>query len=202
MLARAGLAIAMIAVTGGASAQDEDARFRPPGGQAPYATIYRDTNYSGPAVAVERANPDLRLGFSVRSIRVHRGAWQLCSLRNYGGTCITVIASTPDLGNRLGMLRRLGSMRPVASPPVPPVPPGGGGQSLRGMGAEFFPAPRNRNGSRVLSCRNGGSTANCAARTADEFCRSAGWNGSAHETQQTEARRVYLADVLCVRSGF
>jgi hypothetical protein len=70
------------------------------------------------------------------------------------------------------------------------------------MGAEFFPAPRNRNGSRVLSCRNGGSTANCAARTADEFCRSAGWNGSAHETQQTEARRVYLADVLCVRSGF
>lgn len=199
MLAKAGLAIA-IAVTGGASAQDEDARFRPPGGQAPYATIYRDTNYSGPAVAVERANPDLRLGFAFRSVRVRSGAWQLCSLRNYGGTCITVIASTPDLGNRLGMLRRLGSMRPVASPPGGGG--GGGGQSLRGMGAEFFPAPRNRNGSRVLSCSNGGSTANCAARTADQFCRTAGWNGSAHQSQQTEARRVYLADVLCVRSGF
>lgn len=199
MLARTGLAIAAIAVMGGgASAQDDDARFRPPG-QAPYATIYRDTNYSGPAVAVERAQPDLRLGFSVRSIRVRSGAWQLCSLRNYAGTCITVIASTPDLGNRLGMLRRLGSMRPVASPPVPP---GGGGRSLRGMGAEFFPAPANRNGGRVLSCRNGGSTANCAARTADQFCRSAGWNGSAHESQQSEGRRVYLADVLCVRSGY
>jgi len=201
MLARAGLAIALIAVAGGASAQDEDARSRPPGGQAPYATIYRDANYSGPAVAVERANPDLRLGFSVRSIRVRSGAWQLCPLRNYGGTCITVIASTPDLGNRLGMLRRLGSMRPVASPPVPPAP-GGGGRSLRGMGAEFFPAPANRNGGRVLSCSDGGSTANCAARTADQFCRSAGWNGSAYQSQQTEARRVYLADVLCVRSGF
>lgn len=201
MLVKAGLAIALIAATGGASAQDEDARFRPPGGQAPYATIYRDTNYSGPAVAVERANPDLRLGFSVRSIRIRSGAWQLCSLRNYGGTCITVIASTPDLGNRLGMLRRLGSMRPVASRPEPPVPPGSG-QSLRGMGAEFFPAPRNRNGGRVLSCRDGGSTANCAARTADQFCRAAGWNGSAYQSQQTEGRRVYLADVLCVRSGY
>lgn len=201
MLARAGLAITAIVMTGGASAQTDDARYRPPPGQAPYATIYRDTNYSGPAVAMERANPDLRLGFAVRSIRIRSGAWQLCSQRNYGGTCITVIASTPDLGNRLGMLRRLGSMRPVASPPEPPTPPGGA-QSLRGMGAEFFPAPRNRNSGRVQSCSNGGSTANCAARTADQFCRAAGWNGSAYQSQQTEGRRVYLADVLCVRSGY
>jgi hypothetical protein len=200
MLARAGLAIALIAAAGGASAQNDDARYRPPPpGQEPYATLYRDTNYAGPAVAVERAQPDPRLGFAVRSIRVRSGAWQLCSVRNYAGTCITVTASTPDLGSRLGILRRVGSIRPIAV--RPPEPPVGSGQSLRGMGAEFFPAPRNRNGSRVLSCSNGGSTANCAARTADQFCRTAGWNGSAYQSQQTEARRVYLADVLCVRSG-
>ena len=34
------------------------------------------------------------------------------------------------------------------------------------------------------------------------FCRSAGWNGSANESQESINGRVYLADVLCVRSGF
>ena len=202
MLARAGLAIAMIAVTGGASAQDEDARFRPPGGQAPYATIYRDTNYSGPAVAVERANPDLRLGFAVRSIRVRSGAWQLCSLRNYGGTCITVVASTPDLGNRLGMLRRLGSMRPVASPPVPAGRRAAAANRCAGWARSS--SRRRATATAAGSCRAAMAAARRIAPRAPRTssAAAAGWNGSAHETQQTEARRVYLADVLCVRSGF
>jgi hypothetical protein len=69
------------------------------------------------------------------------------------------------------------------------------------MSGEYFPAP-GRNGVRILSCPNGGSTANCAARTADDFCKSLGYGGSASQTQETVYSRVYLADVLCTRTGY
>lgn len=162
------------------------------------ATIYRDQGYSGPAVYVNRPQPNLRLSWPVRSIRVTSGTWELCARTEYRSPCIRVAANDPNLSGRLGRLSMMQSMRPLSVIPDRPGPPAG--SSLRGMAAEFFPAP-GRNGYRILSCANGGSTANCAARTADEFCRSAGWNGSKSESQETVDRRVYLADVLCVRSG-
>jgi len=70
------------------------------------------------------------------------------------------------------------------------------------MAAEFFPAPGGRDGRRLLSCENGGATANCAAATADRFCKSIGWSGSASQRQETVNGRVYLADVLCTRTGY
>ena len=54
----------------------------------------------------------------------------------------------------------------------------------------------------MLACARGAATANCAAQTADNWCRSIGWNGSAREHMETVGGRVYLADVLCVRSGY
>ena len=54
----------------------------------------------------------------------------------------------------------------------------------------------------MLACARGSAAANCAAQTADNWCRSIGWNGSAREHMETVGGRVYLADVLCVRSGY
>lgn len=193
-----GVALATGAV---ATAQDQDERRRPPGEQRAEATIYRDSNYRGPAVSVERAQSDLRLAWGVRSIRVRSGTWQLCPEANYRGNCITVDRDTPDLGLRLGLMRRLQSMRPLGS--------GGGGEdavgdyrSLRGMASEFYPAPSVRGEGRVLGCRRGSATAACAKQSADQFCRQAGWNGSARQALETVGRSVYLADTLCVRSGY
>ena len=95
---------------------------------------------------------------------------------------------------------------------IRPVGGGGGGggwnpnppandQVARGNFAEFHTQPARGN-TRILACEYGSGTANCAAQTADNYCRSIGWNGSAREHMETVSGRVYLADVLCVRSGY
>lgn len=166
----------------------------------PEATIYRDIRYRGPAMAVSRPDPDVRLAWPVTSVRVARGNWQLCSEPQFRGTCFTTMASDPNIIGKLGRLNQLRSIRPVPGGGGPGGPGGGGGRSLRGMAAEFYPAPEWR-GSRVLVCQRGSANAACAAATADEFCRSAGWTASAREALETVSRRVYLADVLCSRTG-
>ena len=163
-------------------------------------TIYRDPNFRGPAVAVDRANANLRLNFQVFSVRVRGGPWELCPQPNFRGSCLIVGQDTADLRRTYNWAGPLQSMRPTneGPPPFGPPPGGGqpGGQSLRGMASEFFPAPRQGMG-RVLACAQGQATPQCAAITADQFCRSRGWRHSAREMMQTENRRVYLADVLC-----
>lgn len=174
----------------------DERRYRPP-----EATIYRDAAYRGPAVFIGEAKSNLGLAWPVNSIRVASGRWELCEKTRYRGTCRTVERDTPMLGNVLRGLT-IQSIRPVGS--------GGGGwnpnppandQVVRGNFAEFHTQP-GTGGYRVLACASGSSTANCAARTADSWCRSVGWNGSAREHMETVANRVYLADVLCVRSGY
>jgi len=166
------------------------------------ATIYRDVAFNGPAVAVSQSNADLGLAWPVNSIRVRSGRWQMCERPNFRGDCRTVDSDTRMLGTLLRGIP-IQSIRPIGpggngGGPVPPVTPD---QSVRGRFAEFHTAPQ-ANGARILSCRNGNSTANCAARTADAYCVSIGWNGAAAQHQETIGRDVYLADVLCVRSGF
>jgi Beta/Gamma crystallin len=164
------------------------------------ATIYRDLNFQGPAVFVGEAKENLGLAWPVRSIRVRSGTWELCARTRYRAPCARVSADEADLKRVSRLLYAVQSMRPIGySPPVQPDPPAG--TSLRGMSGEYFPAP-GRNGVRILSCSNGGSTANCAARTADDFCKSLGYGGSASQTQETVYSRVYLADVLCTRTGY
>jgi len=195
--------LAMMALPGAARGQEE----RRPDLGPMEATIYRDANYQGPAVAMSRADPDLRLAWPVLSIRVTRGAWQLCSEPNYRGQCVTLTQSRPLLSGSFGRGNVLRSIRPLGTDPYPgPGGPGGPGQggnvgpSLRGMAAEFFPRPADRQG-RLLACQRGSATASCAARTADDFCRREGWTGAARQALETENRRVYLADVLCTRTG-
>ena len=176
----------------------EDRLYRPP-----EATIYRDAAYKGPAVFIGEAKPNLGLAWPVNSVRVANGRWELCEKTRYRGACRTIDRDTPMLNNILRGLS-IQSIRPVGS--------GGGGggwnpqppandRVARGNFAEFHTQPATGN-YRVLACSSGAATASCAARTADTWCRSVGWNGSAREHMETVAGREYLADVLCVRSGY
>jgi hypothetical protein len=167
------------------------------------ATIYRDQGFSGPAVAIERANPDLKLGFPIQSIRVRSGTWELCPERNFRGRCLTVTGDTVNLRAAYGWQGRLQSIRPVADSGWGGPGGGGGGggqqQSLRGMASEYFPRPYE-GGRRVPACPRGSATAACAQENANSFCKRAGWTRSAYQRIETERGTNYLTDVLCVRS--
>ena len=174
----------------------EDGMARPP-----EATIYRDAAYRGPAVFIGEAKPNLGLAWPVNSVRVASGRWELCEKSRFRGQCRTVDRDTPMMGNILRGIT-VQSIRPVGS--------GGGGwnpnppandQVARGNFAEFHTQPSERN-YRVLACARGSATSACAAQSADTWCRSIGWNGSAREHMETVSGREYLADVLCVRSGY
>lgn len=192
-------ALVMTAALGIAAAAWSQTDKMLPVGQAE-ATIYRDAGFQGPAVFAGEAQSDLKLAWPVRSIRVRYGTWELCARSRYRSPCFRVSADEDDLRRVYPLLYAVQSMRPVGySPPVNPEPPAG--TSLRGMAGEFFPAP-GRNGIRVLACTVGGGSANCAARTADNYCKSLGYGGSASQTQETVYGRVYLADVLCTRTGY
>lgn len=172
-----------------------DKMYRPP-----EATIYRDAGYRGPAVFIGEAKPNLGLAWPVNSVRVTNGRWELCERTRYRGTCRTVDRDTPMLNNILRGLT-IQSIRPVGTGggwnPAPPA----NDQSVRGNFAEFHTQPSTGN-YRVLACTSGSASSSCAARAADTWCRSIGWNGSAREHMETVGGRVYLADVLCVRSGY
>ncbi|MDX2209304.1 MAG: beta/gamma crystallin-related protein [Sphingopyxis sp.] len=197
---KAGLvAVAVLALGGGVAVTvAQDKMWRPA-----EATIYRDVGYNGPAVAMRDSNPDMGLAWPVNAIRVQSGVWQLCEQRNYRGRCRTYDRDTPMLGS----LRRgitVQSIRLLGGGGS-----GGGGypgemardQTVRGNFAQFHTQP-SMNGYRVESCPVGNATAACMKRNADAFCRATGWNGSGKAHQETVRGRVYLADVLCVRSGY
>lgn len=174
----------------------ETERYRPP-----EATIYRDAAYKGPAVFIGSEKSNLGLAWPVNSIRVASGRWELCQKTRYRGTCRIVERDTPMLNNILRGIT-IQSMRPVSGGgggwnPMPPA----NDQVARGNFAEFHTQP-SQGSYRVLACTRGSATANCAAQTADSWCRSIGWNGSAREHMETVSGREYLADVLCVRSGY
>lgn len=193
-----------IAVTSGAAGQDERA-VRPI-----EVTVYRDMAYNGPAASIDEAESDLNLAWPVNSIRVRGGRWEMCEQTRFRGRCQTVDRDTAMLGSILrGITIR--SIRPVYDGA------GGGGwgsgggnwtpdpvannQTLQGQFAQFHTQPQI-NGRRIRACATGVATANCTSRTADQFCRANGWNGSARAHMETIGREAYLADVLCVRSNY
>lgn len=199
---RLSILAAVVAVSGtgffaSSSAQPpQDKLLRPP-----EATIYRDAAYKGPAVFIGEEKSNLGLAWPVNSIRVASGRWELCEKARFRGQCRTVDRDTPMMGNILRGIT-VQSIRPVGSGsggwnPNPPA----NDQVARGNFAEFHTQPAQGN-YRVPACAGGAASASCAARSADTWCRSIGWNGSAREHLETVAGRVYLADVLCVRSGY
>jgi hypothetical protein len=170
-------------------------------------TLFSNPGYTGFRYTVTGPSLNVRLPWTARSAIVAPGdQWQLCTDAGYEGQCTILRDNTRNLGFFVASARPAG---PTALPnPIPggvttlpaPIPPDSGffGPSLRGMTAEFFRAPAS-GGQRVASCPTGG--ADCAAQVADRFCRSRGWTASSYQRQETVAGRIYLADVLCTRTG-
>ena len=193
----AGTAIALLAALPAASAQEQqepapsaaqaEPLSRPPQQSSLEALLHRDALFRGPVQSVRAATPTLNLDWDVRSIRVRSGEWQICTGRNYTGTCRTIDADQPNL---TGQFRRIQSMRPTGGFGT------GLGESLRGATAEFFPAPL-RNGQRI-ECNGSG----CARSEANAFCRSVGWTLARSQALETVSGRSVVADVLCARNVF
>jgi hypothetical protein len=78
-----------------------------PVGPAREIVIYRDRNFDGPAVAISRDEPNLHLVWTVNSVKVNAGQWDLCERPNYQGSCITVSSNTSNLSNRRVQSARL-----------------------------------------------------------------------------------------------
>jgi beta/gamma crystallin len=190
---------ALLAAALSASAQEERV-WRPPGGGQGEGEIslFRQTNFQGPHIRAQTAVPDIGAAWTVRSVRIARGQWELCTGANYTGRCNIV---RQDAGNisLISPLARTRSLRPVSNNP-PPAGGGATGPSLRGMGAAFYTEPSYR-GQRIPACARGQTTPACARTTATEFCRVNGYNYVGNVALQTERGRAYLADVLCKRSA-
>jgi hypothetical protein len=151
--------------------------------------LYSNANFGGQRYVVTGQRNILNLGFTVRSVQMAPGdRWQLCE-REQLQRCTTYN------GSERATAITVRSAQPALPPPTTrPTPLPGSSTSLRGMAAEFFPAPENRFG-RVFSV----GTAAGAQTAANVYCRQAGWTRSAHQRLETVAGRNYLADVLCVR---
>jgi hypothetical protein len=158
-------------------------------------TLFSGSSFNGASLVVTGPRTNLNIPYRIRSVMIRQGRpWEICSRTQYRN-CQTYNAPIRNVSITVGSAR---PVRPAIQPPIQP-PIVGGGRSLRGMASEYFPAPLNPQGARV-ELQN--ATGNAAAERADRFCKRIGWNGSAYERLQTVSGRVYLADVLCVQSGF
>ena len=167
---------------------------------APNAQFFSGLNFTGRSLTVTRETPIFMASWQPRSVRVGGGSsWEVCEQRNFRGRCTTITGSSSNLMTQLGV-SGVASVRPAEVRPtlLPQPVPGAHGASLKGMAAEFFPAPERR-GRRIEACNREGATAACIAREADSFCRSIGYARSANSAAQTIAGRHLLADVLCSR---
>lgn len=167
---------------------------------APNAQFFSGLNFTGRSLTVTREMPIFMATWQPRSVRMGGGSsWEVCDQRNFRGRCTVITGSSSNLMAQVGV-GGVGSVRPADSRPTPlPQPvPGGHGASLKGMAAEFFPAPENR-GRRIEACNREGGSAACITREADSFCRSIGYVRSRNSTAQTVGGRIFLADVLCSR---
>lgn len=172
---------------------------KPVGATAPQLSIFGDRFYRGDTKVFAADEGDIRLGFAPRSIKAV-GRWLVCSEVRFGGRCMEINRDYPvDAG--LGMEFNIRSLRLLAEGsgagrPAPNVAPDGA--SMTGMAAKFFPAP-HYGVERALACVNGDPDMKCAADTATDLCRRAGYRSAEHFGLQAERGLYYLADVLCVR---
>ena len=97
---------------------DETKIFVTPSDVSPEAIIYRDKGFKGPAVNFSSANANPGVRWSVNSIRIRSGVWEICSGARFSGKCLIVEGDRPDLkGYYYGWTGKLGSIRPANSQP-------------------------------------------------------------------------------------
>lgn len=76
--------------------------------------IYRDRNFSGPAVSIRQDENDLGLRWTVGSARVRQGTWHLCERTNFRTPCMTLSSNSNNLGHlrvQSAQMLRFGSWR-------------------------------------------------------------------------------------------
>lgn len=163
---------------------------------APNAQFFSGTNFTGRSLTVTGSTPIFAATWTPRSVRMGGGSsWEVCEQPAFRGRCTVVQGTSSDLRAQLGV-SGVRSVRQAANT-VPP-PSGGGGQSLKGMAAEFFPAPQSH-GRRIEACPGGSGSAACITQNADRFCKSIGYVRSRNSAGETVGGRIFLADVLCSR---
>lgn len=168
---------------------------------APNAQFFSGLNFTGRSLTVTRDMPIFQATWQPRSVRMGGGSsWEVCDQRNFRGRCRVLSGSSANLMSQMGLGGVASVRRANVSGPGPgPGPgPGGGGQSLKGMAAEFFPAPQ-AHGRRIEACNQEGGAAACITRESDNFCRSMGYVRSRNGAAETVGGRIVLADVLCSR---
>jgi len=162
---------------------------------APNAQFFSGTNFTGRTLTVTRTLPIFPATWAPRSVRMGGGSsWEVCDQRSFRGRCTVLTGSSANLQAQLGV-RGVGSVRP-AQPERPTPLPQPVGASLKGMAAEFFPAPQAR-GARIEACTREGGSAACISREATNFCRSIGYVSARNSAPETVGGRIFLADVLC-----
>lgn len=169
----------------GASAQDA----------ANEVVLFSKGNYTGSRYTLHGPGQSLKVPWVVKSVRLPEGkAWDFCNGNTFSG-CKTLNKSEPSTALTVRSARP-GGMAIAKRGTV--LPPGTlTEQSLRGFSSEYFVAPVE-NGNRI-EVQIG--TPEAGSARASEFCRSRGWQQSAHQVVQSVAGRPVLADVLCVQSG-
>ncbi len=95
----------------------------PPPAPAPLSiTVYEKENFTGRAVKITNATPNLathKFDDKVASFEVAgAGDWVLCENRNYGGRCVRVQAKAGDL-RLIQLFARVSSLYPVPAPAAP-----------------------------------------------------------------------------------
>lgn len=82
-------------------------------GREPYIILHTDTNYRGNQMRyTDRTNNLFAMNNRAESVTVGRGEWELCEGIGFGGRCITVSQSVPNL-NSLGVRDKIRSVRPL-----------------------------------------------------------------------------------------
>jgi len=98
--------------------------------------LYEDDNFGGRTVTVVNDSPDLRpagMDKRVSSVRVAPGeTWELCTSRDYGGTCKMVNGNQASLG-RLNLNDKVESIRRVRASTTGNRPPFGTAAPARGL---------------------------------------------------------------------
>ena len=78
-------------------------------------TVYRDANYRGQSMSFRQEMPNLRnsgMNDAISSMRLGRGAWEVCEDANYRGRCQIIDGDVSNLG-RTGWNDRISSLRPA-----------------------------------------------------------------------------------------
>jgi hypothetical protein len=80
-----------------------------------YIVVYNQVNYRGNPRRYRAAVSNLGTA-RVRSVTIGRGRWEICTDRNFGGDCVVLDSSVPDLSTE-GFAGYVRSLRPAPAQP-------------------------------------------------------------------------------------